>query len=413
MSEADTRPQAQGAPVRWRTNLHVYFTPMQFETRVLKITRSLVESGFATRVVVVGLWEPGLARNEVIDEHRSILRLRLLTPRVANNPAVQMLRMAEFSLRVLLVSLGKKVDLINCHMLALLPACVVQKYLLRAQLVYEPHEFESDLLGRTPRQIRVLRRIERFFARRADMVVHVGPAVAKWYSENYGIKEVHVLNNTPYAGEIGSGGRSSILHDRFQIPPTALIFIYQGQFLESRGIGLMLDVFSSIEDKSRHLVMMGFGRCQDAIERAASVQANIHFLPAVPAERIIEHTSGADVGISLRMGASPDNSLANPNKMNEYFLAGIPMIVNDHPEPARFVRERRCGWVVEADRQSLASLVARIGREEVEELRDGIMKTRGNFGWEQEEKTLVRIYGDLWTRCHGEGRPSGRLQGGA
>lgn len=386
---------------RWRDNVHVYIGPVKFDSRMFKITRSLAAKGFAERVFIVGIWEKGLARHEALDARRQIRRFRLLIPRVSGNSLIQLLRLAEFSIRTLLFSVGKKVDLINCHMLVVLPVCLVLRRLLGAQLVYEPREIESEQEGIAGRRSQLLQRMERRLLPSVDMVVHVGMGCAQWYRETYALKSVEVLNNAPSAAEAPAVASSRILRDRFQIPAGDLIFIFQGHLREERGMAMMLDVFSACPDKSRHLVVMGFGPCQAVVEERAGQHSNIHFLPAVPQARIIEHTAGADVGLCVLVGTSTNTRLMNPNKLNEYFIAGIPVIVSDLPEPARFVRERECGWVIAADESALAAIVARVSREDVARLRKRIEQIRGGFGWEQEEKTLVRVYDDLWTRSRG------------
>ena len=398
MSQTDPHSSSSAPTARWRGNLHVYFNALKHETRILKVTRSLAENGFAERIYVVGIWEPGLARHEVLDGRRQIRRFRLLIPRVSGNGVWQMLRVAEFCVRAVFFAIGRKIDLINCHMAVLLPVCVGLRRLLGAALVYEPHELESEQPGLTERRKRIVRRVEQKYVPESDLVIHVGLPAARWYEETFGYKPVHALNNTPYAAEAPAIGASPILRNRFQIPAGDLVFIYQGQLFEDRGIRLMLDVFAACPDKTRHLVAMGFGPCQAMVEAAARLHSNIHFLPAVPAPQILEHTAGADVGLCLRQSVTLDDQLANPNKMNEYFLAGIPMIVSDLPGLAHFVRERECGWVVKSNHEALAALVMHITLEEVRCFRNRIELTRGNFGWEQEEKTLVRIYEELWAR---------------
>lgn len=381
---------------RWRCDLHVYFGPIDFDSRMLKMTQSLAAKGFAEQIYLIGFWKPGLAQHQVLDARRQIRRFRLFTPRVSGSTLFQMLRLAEFSIRTLLFSFGKKADLVNCHMLVLLPICVLIKKLLSAQLVYEPREIESEQEGVTGRKSQLMKRVEKRLLSHANMVVHVGCGCARWYEATYGIKPVHVLNNAPYAAGVRAADPSPILRERCQIPANDLLFIYQGQLRVEGDIALILKVFADCPAKTKHVVFMGFGPYQGLVEEFARQHSNIHFLAAVPQAKILEHTAGADVGLCILTGNTTNNRLMNPNKVNEYFLAGIPMIVTDLPEVARFVREKECGWVIKAEPEALETLVANITREEVRRFRKRIEHTRMNFGWEQEERTLVRIYNELW-----------------
>ncbi len=365
---------------------------------MFKVTRSIATCGFAEQIYLIGIWESGLARHEVMDEHRQIHRFRLLIPRVSGSVLFQLLRLAEYSIRTLLYSFGKQVNLVNCHMLMLLPACVLLKSVGSAQLVYEPREIETEQDDVTGRKRSFLKWVEKRLLRYVDVVVHVGRGCAKWYEETYDVKPVHVLNNVPYAGDAPPIAFTQVLREHFQISSTDLTFIFQGQFREERGIMLMLNVFAACPDKNKHIIFMGFGPHQGIVEEFADKYPNIHFLPAVPQARVLDYTSGADVGLCVLVGTSTNTRLMNPNKLNEYFMAGIPVIASNLPEPVRFVKERECGWIIEPDQQSLEALVARITRAEVQSFREHIKRVRPNYGWEQEEKTLVRIYNELWAR---------------
>ena len=382
----------------WRGNLHVYFGPVRFDSRMFKITRSLNRLGFARKIYIAGIWEPGLAEYELLDETRCIRRFRLLTPRVSGNSVFQSLRIGEFSLRVLLFSFGKKIDLVNCHMLMLLPLCVLLKRLYRVQLVYEPREIESEQEGFTDRKKRFLKSMEARLLKHVDMVVHVGVCCAQWYEDTFGISHVYVLRNTPYAADVQIVGRTDLLRDRFSIAKGDMIFVWQGQLRIEGDIEAIMDAFVNCPDKTKHVVFIGFGPFQKLVEENVRRHTNIHFLPAVPQAELLRYTASADVGLCVLSTLCDNNRFANPNKINEYFVAGIPMIVSSQPEMAGFVQERECGWIVDAGLDALANMVGSISVEEVQRLRTRIGCVRHNFGWEEEEKTLVKIYDALWRR---------------
>ena len=81
-----------------------------------------------------------------------------------------------------------------------------------------------------------------------------------------------------------------------------------------------------------------------------------------------------------------------PNKVFEYLLSGLPMIVSDFPEMGRFVDENNCGWKVRVDSDALLKLAEGISHEDVVEKRKNVLKCKDNYGWHKEEETLLRIY---------------------
>mgnify|MGYP001234373684 FL=1 len=58
---------------RVRTNVHVYPSPIEFESRMLKVTKEIVSRGFARDIVIVGIAKEGLPRRERLDSKRESL----------------------------------------------------------------------------------------------------------------------------------------------------------------------------------------------------------------------------------------------------------------------------------------------------------------------------------------------------
>ncbi len=391
-------PSVRGEPPLWRSNLHVYYSPIQFENRIGKITKSLVTQNIVGQVWIVGIWAEGLAVDEPLDDRRTIHRIRLRIPKVAGNGAAQLLRMAEFSFRTFWFAWRRKVDLVNCRMLFFLPVCVALKYLRRTTLVYDAHEIESEQEGFQGWRKRLLQFVERRLVKCADLMIIAGRSYADWYEREYGLSNVGVLNNVPPRGNPEPIVRQRTLREPFGIGEDELLFIYQGLLVEERGILLLLRAFAACPDKSRHIVFMGFGPLQELVEAHAREHRNIHFHPAVPAAKIKSYTCSADVGFSAPLHTSLNNYLCNPNKTYEYLLAGVPMIVSNFPELTRFVAENQCGWVVEPEERTIADLIARISPTEIAVLRRNIAVSRLRHGWENEEENLVRYYHDLARR---------------
>ena len=60
---------------RVRTNVHVYPSPIEFESRMLKVTKEIVSRGFAQDIVIVGIASEGLPSRERLDSERETLRV--------------------------------------------------------------------------------------------------------------------------------------------------------------------------------------------------------------------------------------------------------------------------------------------------------------------------------------------------
>ena len=56
-------------------NVHVYPSTFEFETRILKITKTLVERTMIDHIIVVALAGPGLPERAPIDSAREVWRV--------------------------------------------------------------------------------------------------------------------------------------------------------------------------------------------------------------------------------------------------------------------------------------------------------------------------------------------------
>jgi glycosyltransferase involved in cell wall biosynthesis len=176
--------------------------------------------------------------------------------------------------------------------------------------------------------------------------------------------------------------------------PECQIYLYQGFLTTGRGIRILLEVFAHLGE-ARHLVLMGYGDLEPLVRESAAAYSNIHFVPAVPPNRVLEYTADADVGLALieNVCLSYYNSL--PNKVFEYAMCGVPSLVSDFPEMARFVDESGFGWKVSPDAASLTERIPALGRQEIERKKTHIRSSKLRYGWESEEAQLLDMYAQL------------------
>src|SRR5690606_34620878 len=98
-----------------------------------------------------------------------------------------------------------------------------------------------------------------------------------------------------------------------------IVYLYLGVLIRGRGIEIILDAFRSASDR-HHVVFVGFGEYETQLSNESKQYDNIHYLPGVGPERILQLTSGADVGLSLIENTSLSYYYCLPNKVFEYLL---------------------------------------------------------------------------------------------
>jgi len=369
--------------------LHIYPSPFTHESRILKETRSLVESGLFDDIVVGAVWEEGLAEHEELDASRKVWRVRLRSRRLRGTFG-KLLRFAEWYVRILLRFRRNPPDFISCHSLSGLPLGALFHVFLRSRIIYDTHELETETQSTVGIRRTLSKLVERALIRRAEAVIVVGESIAEWYRKTYDLVEVHVVRNIPT-----TTGTAPVKTDRlrraFGLKDSAMLFICQGMVDEGRGIRIILDAFAEAPP-DRHLVILGYGPLVSEVMQRASLHPNVHYHPAVPPGELLEYTAGADVGLSLIENTSLSYFYSLPNKMFEYILSGIPVVVSDFPDMAAVVDRLGCGWKSSVDAASVSTLVCSLSREDVAMRAGRALKSAASLSWRSEEMVLVSLY---------------------
>ncbi len=377
-------------------NLHIYPSPITHESRMLKITKSMADAQLADRFYLIGMWQDGLLEQERIDDKRQIWRVKPLIGSQDSLLIIKVLRYIEWQLRIILRFRTSSVKYINCHSLPVLPIGVFFKLFLKASLVYDTHELETESVGSVGIRRAFFKLVEKTFIRFADAVFTVNESIKRWYKNAYGLQNIAVVRNIPYRQCGEEMSKSNILKTKFNIGDEEIIFIYQGALGAGRGIDILLDTFSKVDSK-KHLLFMGFGEWEDRIKKYEESYANIHFLDAVKPSEVNRYSSGADVGLCIHENIGMNYYLSLPNKIFEYVLNGVPVIVSDFPELGRVVDEGECGWKVTVEKDALYSLITNISKDEINTKRDNALKYGKTIGWQNEECVLINVYRNMNT----------------
>jgi len=373
--------------------LHIIVTPFEHESRVLKQCHVAAEFDGNKPRMVIALWEPGLEQQEVLDDGLSVWRVSLKSRSWPKNLVVQVIKYFEFAYRILARMRSSDITVITAHSVAALPVGVALKWLTNTPLIYDAHELESEANGLSQVRRVFTRRMEGLWIRAVDRVVTVCDSIADWYVKAFPIERPLVVRNVPIR-VAAPETRSTILRDEHGVPADKLLFLYQGSLAPGRGIGSLLTVFARPEMRS-HFVVMGYGELEAQVREAAAESPNIHFQPAVPPEKVLFYTSSADIGLCLIENTCLSYYYSLPNKLFEYLLSGLPVLVNDMPEQRRIVEEFNCGWVVPEAQAEQEALLSSIENDQFEVRRAGAIRAGESFEWAAEAAKLQALYATL------------------
>ena len=375
-----------------RLNLHLYPSPCRFESRMMRITGSLAKADYFDRIDLVGIWEPGLAETEEIDDRRRIVRINLSTPSRRLGGAGRLLRLLEWNLAIRRRYRDERVRCVNPHTVWALPAANWLAARHKAVNFYDTHELETETHASRGLRQAVSRFIERRYISDVDAIGVVSCGIEDWYHEHYGHQEIHTLKNYPLSG--AQPGQSRQLKDAFGLSDNDVLFIYQGHLSRGGVITTLLEAFSRAP-ADRHLVFMGFGPFAEDLQAIAERTPTIHFQPAVPFQDVPIYTGSADVAIVLFSDTCLSYRHVLPNKLLESLNAGVPVVFSDLPDMRNEVLPYGAGWAVGPSVDDLVDLVTSLDHAEIKQRKKGAMRWSRDKSWDDIESLIHGIYDRL------------------
>jgi len=374
------------------TNLHISLTNVKNESRLFKETTSLVNNNVFSFIQIVGLNENGLKKRSTLQDNIKIDRIDLRSRNLPKNILFQLLKYLEFMFVILFKY--KNYDVITIHSLGLLPIGVLYKFFNRSKLVYDAHEYETETQGLAGIRKKLSKFVEKQLIKYCDKVIVVSASIANEYKRLYPFMEKPTLVlNTPPFKKIQ---KRDIFRETLNISKDKTIFLYQGGLSSGRGIEILLDTFKSIYDEKSVIVFMGYGSLEDLIKASEKTYKNIYFHKAVAPDVLLDYTSSADFGISTIEDSCLSYRYCLPNKIFEYLMAEIPVIVSNLYEMKRLVEKNNIGVVAQENSPNgLKEAILKAVQMDKEELQQNIQEVKEVYNWEEQEKVLLDVYKEL------------------
>ena len=370
------------------------FVANQFvnDSRVLKEAVSASKAGFQVQVTALRDHENKLPWNELLAE-LNIKRVILITTRILPKNLKFKLLIQYIEYTIILVKEGKTANIIHANDVETLPVAVIIKLLSlgKTKILYDAHELETHMDGLFGLLKFLFRIGERCCIPFADSTITVSDSIANWYQKHYKIARPGIVRNIPEINKMLLDKNKSDLKRKFDLKEADMLFIYQGGLAPGRGIERLLKIFSKV-NKDRHIVFMGNGPLSTEVKQYAEINHNIHYLPAVPQEDVLAHTTTADIGIYLMENTCLNHYYSLPNKLFEYMLAGLPVIINDLPDQRSIIEQFNCGWIAAENDEKTIDFINNIEPEEISKKKEGSRCAQSTLSWENEASVLLEQY---------------------
>lgn len=252
---------------------------------------------------------------------------------------------AEYNIRLFLLLMTNSCDLVVSNDLDTLLACWLAHRMKGCDLVYDSHEYFTEvpeLKGRFAR--RVWLSIERFIFPKLKHVITVNGSIAAAYNDAYGVEPVVVRN-------LGSRPKLDDVPTRAELglPIDKVILILQGSGINvDRGAEELVLAMKRLPNT--YLLLIGGGDAWDSLRKSIShfdLSNRIRMIERLPYEEMMGYTINADIGLSLDKDSGLNYRFSLPNKLFDYHYAGLAIVASDLPEVSGIVRGFDSGVLID------------------------------------------------------------------
>lgn len=296
---------------------------------------------------------------------------------------------AEYNLRLFLFLFFSQFDVYVANDLDTLPACYFASILRRKKLVYDSHEYFTEvpeLIGRSFARNAWLS-IEKFILPRLSFSYTVCQSIADEYKIKYGVT-MQVVRNIPAIN------LSYKLKDLSF--PFSNIILYQGALNVGRGIEHIIEAMQFINDA--HFLIVGDGDISQQLKTLTAqlqLQNKVTFTGKIPLEELINYTKLATVGISLQDDTGLSYRYVLPNRLFDYIHAGVPVLASALPEMSIILNAYNIGVLAENHNPTYLAEKLNFILNDTESRKiwkENLIFAKRDLCWENEEQKLESIY---------------------
>lgn len=357
------------------------------DQRVQKVAQTLINMGFD--VLLVGRILKGSLPVPHYKHHRMKL---FFTKGVAFYAA--------YHFRLFLFLLFKKADVLVANDLdTLLPNYLISK-IKGLPLVYDSHEYYTEVpeLQGNPNKKKIWLGLEQFIFPKLKKVFTVNASIAQIYEQKYKVK-LNVLRNVPRKSHLQFDSKAG-LRKQLNLPLDKKIIIMQGAGINvSRGGEEAVEAMQFVENTLLYII--GAGDAFAILKQMVidlKLQEKVIFIAKLPYSDLLNYTACADAGLTLDKDNNLNYRYSLPNKLFDYFACGLPVIASKLVEIEKIHQQFPFGILVpEVTAKSVAAAIQRINVDgaDYKNWLVNIKVASEVLCWENEEKVIEQVYGDL------------------
>ncbi len=292
-------------------------------------------------------------------------------------------------------SLRSKADIYLASDFFSLPALFITAKLHHKKIIYDSRELFTELPFHEKKPIvrKIIKIFERYLIKRVNAVFTTGEMDSDYLKKLYSINNIYLQRNLP----VKNNSLLPVnLYDKFSIPSESIIILYQGIIVRGRGLEFYFNELTKMNDL--YLIALGGGEHLDyykSLSEEMGISRQVIFAGKIQQSEILNYTSEAFAGLSIINNIGINNYYALPNKLFEYLMAGIPVIVNDLPQMKKIVDEYKVGAVIdEKIENSLIEILLqwKSNKSLYNELKQNCKSASEELNWENEFDKIRHLF---------------------
>ena len=297
---------------------------------------------------------------------------------------------AVYNLRAFFYLVSHRFDILVANDLDTLPANYLASKIKRAKLVYDSHEYFTEvpeLQGRKFVQ-KTWKLIERFILPKIKYACTVNDSIARIYCRKYGVKML-TIRNLPYCNQQEENADIYLTYK-------GKLILYQGSVNMGRGLELVIKSMKHVNNAT--FLIIGDGYIMESLKQLCT-DLNLHdkilFTGRMPFNKLSSYTKKADLGISLEENLGLNYYYALPNKLFDYIKANVPVLVSDFPEMGKIVKKYDIGLTtLSTDPLEIAGLINYMlnDQDNIRKWKKNLLNATKDLCWESEEQKLKEMY---------------------
>jgi len=292
-------------------------------------------------------------------------------------------------------------DAVHCHDLPTLPVGAAwRRRHPQAKVVFDSHEI-YDSVSQMPRAAAwIWRRMLRRHAQEVDLFITINDSIAGLLRQRDPVLPPAVVIRNAARLPTTAVRPDGRLRAAAGIESGQRVLLYQGGFQSGRGLPQLLRAAMTMPP-GWMLVMMGFGSMESELRGLAARidpdSRRIRFIPPAPHAELVHWTADADLGLIPYENTCLNHWFCSPNKLWEYPVAGVPMLVSPFPELRATVERHGVGRCLPEplDADGLAETLNSIGAEELRAMRQNCRRYLEHDHWGVYAERLVEAYRGL------------------